>query len=90
MPVSVSVHLPLLFRMSGLSMSEPTQTLPKSPVSARIRVSLGAGALPETATMSGPAGSSLRIRIVPDLAPKLIGRNRIIKSIDPPAPTFSG
>ena len=48
MPVTVSVHFPLLSRTSGRSRNDPMQTLPKLPVSAMTTLSRGDGAKPET------------------------------------------
>ena len=56
MPVTVSVHAPLLIRVSGRSLKASTQTLPKLPVSGITRSSSGAGAVPETATITRSRG----------------------------------
>ena len=49
----------LIERGTLVTAKEPTQTFPKFPVFAMIRFALGAGAVPETGTVCGPAGSSL-------------------------------
>src|SRR5580658_4947650 len=69
-PLTESVHFPLLVTIKGLSTNEPTQMLPKFPVSAMIRLAMGGGATPETDINCGDAGSSLMIVIVPNLEPK--------------------
>src|ERR1700722_15040199 len=89
-PVTVSVHLPLLVKTSGLSSKQPTQTLPKFPVLAIIRFNLGAGASPETLTTCGEAGSLLVIVIVPGCSPTLVGAKRIGISIASPTPSLIG
>ena len=73
MPVTVKVHLPLFAIVSGSSLKEPTQQLPKLPVLAIIRTRRGGGATPDTFTVRGPAGSLLRSVIVAVLVPKLVG-----------------
>ena len=88
--VTVNMHGPLFSRVSGLSTNESTQTLPKSPASAMIRSSSGAGAVAETAMIRGLAGSLLTIVIVAALAPKLVGWKRIGNAIESPAPTTIG
>src|SRR5215475_12214003 len=90
MPLIASVHLPLFVTIKGSSAKEPTQTLPKLPVFAMIRFALGGGAVPETRTVCGLAGSSLKIVITPDFAPKVEGWNRSATSIESPAPTTIG
>ena len=90
MPVTVSVHAPLLIRVSGRSLNASTQTLPKLPVSAITKSSSGAGAVPETATIRGLAGSLLTMRERGRFAPKLAGRKRTGIAIESPAPTTSG
>src|SRR5207247_4421191 len=87
---AVSGHWPLEFRVSGSSANEPTQTRPKLPRSASTRLSRGAPALPETCTLCGPAGSSLKTVITADLAPTLVGSNRIATSTASPAPSTIG
>src|SRR3954451_23671406 len=58
-PVTVSVHLPLLARTSASSRNDPIQTGPKSPLSAITVLSRGAGATPDPAPVRGPPGSLL-------------------------------
>src|SRR6516162_10269746 len=53
-------------------------------------VSFPGGALPDTFSVTGPAGSSLLIVIVPDLAPKLAGSNRMGSGSPSPGPIVIG
>ena len=90
MLVIVSVHRPLLLSVSGSSLKDPTQQLPKLPLFAIIRASLGAGATPDTLTVRGPAGSLLTSVMVAPFAPKLAGWKRIAASVDEPGFTSRG
>src|SRR6202012_6240295 len=58
-PVTLSWHGPGLLMTRSRSMNLPRRTSPKSPVSAMIRLALGSGATPETATTWGLAGGVL-------------------------------
>src|SRR5580700_8126786 len=89
-PVTVSVHLPLLLRIRFPSTKEPTQQLPKSPLLAMARLRRGAGASPVTLTTWGDAGSLLKIVIVPAFGPRLNGAKRIGTSIASPTPSLIG
>src|SRR5437763_4499673 len=70
MPVTDSVQRPLFVSVSGLSRMSPTQTWPKLPVSARMRLRCGVGAMPNTENVFVPDGSSVTMVMVPDLEPK--------------------
>ncbi len=89
-PVTLSVHRPLLLRISDSSLNDPTQQLPKLPLSAMTSASRGGGATPVTGTWCGAAGSSLPIVIVPDLNPTLDGWKRTATWVDPPEATTIG
>src|SRR5580704_6681493 len=54
MPVTVRVHAPVLANVSGSSLKEPWQQLPKLPLSAMSKARCGGGAKPETETVTGP------------------------------------
>src|SRR4051812_19296085 len=83
-PVINSEQYPLLLTSSGSSANEPTHTLPKLPASAMARAAVGPAASPETGTLCGPVGSSLRTAIVPNLVPSVPGWKRMTTSIESP------
>ena len=68
-----SVQCPALHKVTGSSAKESMQTFPKSPESATIVTSLGAGALPETWTTLGLFKSSLVTVILANCVPTLVG-----------------
>src|SRR5208283_1260673 len=92
MPVTESVHFPLLLKISGSSAKEPTHTFPKFPLSAISRTRRGATAVPVTVIVCGLKRSLLKIVIVAVFAggARLPGWNRITTSMDPPGLTTSG
>src|SRR5262249_15584206 len=55
-----------------------------------VTASLPDGALPETATVRGPPGSSLPTVIFADLTPKLVGWKRMGSGSEPPTSIVSG
>src|SRR4051794_22747495 len=77
MPVTLSWHDPRLLMMRSRSVNLPKRTSPKSPLSGTTSVSLGAGAVPDTTTVLGPAGSLLSTEIIADFEPMLEGWKRI-------------
>src|SRR4029077_9103057 len=68
----------------------PTHTFPNPPWLAMTRLSRGRGAMPDTPTSCGEAGSLLTMRIVAALAPGDVGANRIATSIESPTSSLSG
>src|SRR4051812_37835908 len=77
------LHLPTLqMEMVFSAVGPPAQISPKS-VEPVTRTSPG-GALPETATSFGEAGSSLPIEIMPSLVPRLVGRKRMGAATESP------
>src|ERR1700677_5287061 len=83
-----SWHSPTLQIAIVRSLRQQAFTPPKNaePVTA----SCPAGALPETATALGPAGSSLVTVIVAEAGPRAVGWKRIGTVIDPPGARISG
>jgi len=90
MAVTVRVQGPLFSSVSCWSAKAPMQTSPKRPLSATMRSSSGGGAVPETATIRGLAGSLLTIVMLAAFGPKLIGWKRIGRAIELPAAISSG
>src|SRR3954452_9521358 len=76
--------------MSCSAAKRPTQTDPKSPLLAITRLSRGAGASPDTCTVCGPTGSSLKMVMSADLGPVPDGSNRIGMSIASPTSSSIG
>ncbi len=89
-PLIESTHFPLLLTISGSSRNEPTQTWPKSPLSASTSTSRGACPVPVTVTLCGPNKSLLKIVTVAAFEPTLVGLNRTITSMEQPGATASG
>jgi hypothetical protein len=70
------------------SARRPRSTPPKWP--EPVTASWPLGALPDTASVRGPPGSSLEMVSVADFDPKLVGWKRICASTELPAATVSG
>src|SRR5262249_17649749 len=86
----VSAQRLLLFRITGSSRNEPTQTLPKLPPPGTTRLRRGRSAVPDTLIECGPCGSSLTMVIVADLAPALVGAKRRATSTASPSSSMIG
>ena len=89
-PLIVSAQWLLLFKISGSSEKDPTQTLPKCPVSAIIKLSRDVWATPVTRIVCGLAGSLLVTVSVAALLPGLVGSKRNGIDSESPAPTVNG
>jgi hypothetical protein len=89
-PLIVSGQWLLLFKISGSSLNESIQTLPKWPVSAIIRLSRDVSASPDTRMVCGLAGSLLVTVIVANLLPGLVGSKRRGMGSESPTPTTRG
>ena len=80
MAATERAHRRCLFKVGGLSTNEPTQTLPKSPLSAMTGLSLEVCPWSDTVTVCGPAGSLPIMVTFAGFGPGLVGSKRITTS----------
>ena len=90
MALMLSEQWLLLFKISGSSLKEPTQTLPKWPLSAIIRLNREVCASPDTPILCGLAGSLLVTVMVADGVPGPPGSKRRGIERESPAPRAKG